>query len=270
MNKYKMIATDLDGTLLGTNLKISEENRQAMSELTDRGVIMVPATGRTLCEIEDILNLPEVRYVIYSNGAAVYDKKTEESILFGIDGETLRFVFDTVLKFDIFMIIHKNGKTYADKKKMSNPGHYNLHETVVKLVNDNCILEEDFEKHYQGGTIESLVVFFANEEDIDICNSILLSNPDVQTVTAWASNMEILSKDAGKGCALKALAGKLDIVIEDVISVGDGDNDRQMISVAGLGLATENGRNELKEVADKVICSNDEHVMKYIKDNYFE
>ncbi len=269
MSKYKLIATDLDGTLLGANLKLSAENRQAMRYLTERGVIIVPATGRTLCEIEDIFNLPEVRYVIYSNGAAILDKKTGERILFGIDGERLRFVFDTVLKFDTFMIIHKDGKTYADKKKMSKTCHYNLNETVVRLVTENCVLEDNFEKHFQGGIVESLVVFFANKEDIDACTHILSSNPDVQAVTAWASNLEILSKEAGKGSALKVLASKLNIEIKDVISIGDGDNDRQMITVAGLGLATENGCEELKAVADKVICSNDESVMKYVMEHYF-
>lgn len=269
MNNYKMIACDLDGTLLGSNLELSIENRQAIKELTELGVMIVPTTGRTLCEIENIFNLPEIRYVIYSNGAAVLDKETGEKFSWGLDGENLRFVFDTVSEFDTFMIIHKNGQTYADKEKALRPEHYRLSETVVELVRENCVLEDDFEKHILEGAVESLVVFFVNDSDMETCSNILSSNPHVQTVKSCNSNLEILSGSAGKGSSLKFLAEKLNIEIEDVISIGDGDNDRQMITMAGLGLAAENGCQELKEVCDKVICSNDEHIMRYVKEHYF-
>ena len=82
-------------------------------------------------------------------------------------------------------------------------------------------------------------------------------------------NLEIFFKDAGKGSALKILAQKLNMELDDVISIGDSDNDRQMTVMSGLGLVTENGCDSLKEVADKVICSNDEHVMRYVKNHYF-
>ena len=111
--------------------------------------------------------------------------------------------------------------------------------------------------------------FLADKEDISACNGILCGHSDVQTVTAWKSNIEIFSKDAWKGSALKKLDEKLNVELDDVISIGDGDNDRQMISISGLGLAVKNGCDTLKEIADKVICNNDGHVMQYVKEHYF-
>ena len=81
--------------------------------------------------------------------------------------------------------------------------------------------------------------------------------------------MEIFCKDAGKGSALKILAENLGIEMEDVISIGDSDNDKQMTLMAGLGLACENACDSLKKVADKIICTNDEHVIRYVQENYF-
>ena len=139
MNNYKLIACDLDGTIIGSDLKLSPQNRQAIMELADRGVLIVPATGRTICEMQDVFNLPDVRYVIYSNGAAIYDKVTGENILFGLDAEASDFIFDALNKYDTFSIIHKDGKTYADREKAQRPDDYNVNPTVKSLVKNHCI-----------------------------------------------------------------------------------------------------------------------------------
>ena len=269
MNDYRLIACDLDGTLMGTDLRLSEENLQAMKELTRQGVLIVPATGRTICEMREIFDLPEIRYVIYSNGAAIFDKKTGKSIILGLEGDTLGFVFDTVLKYDTFVVIHKDGKTYADKKKASELQKYHVSVNVEYLVNEYCTLVDDFEEQLPSRDVESVVVCFSNGEDVDACRKILSSNPDLHTAEAWEYNLEIFFKDAGKGSALEILAHKLNLGLENIISIGDSDNDRQMTSMSGLGLVTENGCDSLKEIADKVICSNDEHVMRYVKNHYF-
>ena len=123
---------------------------------------------------------------------------------------------------------------------------------------------KDFSKHYKDGKVESIVAFFGKEEDVETCSIKLSENPGVQTVKAWASNLEILSSESGKGSALKILADRLGVEMKDIIAIGDGDNDRQMIEMSGLGFAVKNGSEELKEMADMVICSNDEHIMKYV------
>ncbi len=269
MNRYKLIACDLDGTLLGADLTLSKENYQAIKVLTERGVVVVPTTGRTLCEMEDVFGLPEIRYAIYSNGATIHDKKTGEKVVLGLGGKLLRFVFDTLLRYDTFMIVHVNGQAYADKKKAERLSDYPVSINVEDIVKNNCILIEDFEKKLPDSAVECVVVFFANAADVAACQAVLSSNPDVKAATTWPHNLEIFLKDAGKGNALKILAEKLNIPMQDVVAVGDSDNDAPMISIAGLGLATENACETLKSIADAVICNNDAHVMKYVKEHYF-
>lgn len=76
-------------------------------------------------------------------------------------------------------------------------------------------------------------------------------------------------QNAGKDNALKRLAEKLNLDMKNVITIGDSDNDRQMTILSGLGLAVENACDLLKEAADKIICSNNESVVRYVIDHYF-
>ena len=267
---YKLIACDLDGTLIGSDLTLSEENKHAIKELTEQGIIVVPTTGRTIVEMREVFDLPEIRYVIYSNGAAVFDKETQEETFFGIDEELTHFLLTTLFKYDTYVVIHKNGKTYGDRKKLERPGDYHVSFNVEELIRDFCIWDENFESNaLSGGGIECAAVFFANREEMEECRRILESNPRLHTVVGWDYNLEIFNKNAGKGSALEVLTKKLGLEMKQVISIGDSDNDTQMTKMSGLGLATGNACETLKEVADEVICTNDEHVMKFVKDKYF-
>ena len=82
-------------------------------------------------------------------------------------------------------------------------------------------------------------------------------------------NIECLDITSGKGVALLKLAEKLGFDKSQTMAVGDSKNDENSITLAGLGLAMKNASDELKRVADKVICSNNEHVVKYLLENYF-
>ena len=79
--KYKVICSDLDGTLLDSESRLSPENASAISELAKRGIIFVPTTGRTMLELpEEIRTHKDVRYFIYSNGAGIYDVQKKKDV----------------------------------------------------------------------------------------------------------------------------------------------------------------------------------------------
>ena len=90
-------------------------------------------------------------------------------------------------------------------------------------------------------------------------------------VSSFAHNIEIISERAGKGKALHRLARLTGIDPSETIAVGDSSNDSEVIRAAGLGIAMKNAWDELKEIADEVAdCTNDEHVAKYILENYIK
>lgn len=270
MSNYKLVACDLDGTLLDSDMKLSEENIKAMKELTAKGIIVVPATGRTICEMRDVFDLPEIRYVVYSNGAAIYDKQTGENTFLGIDDGDLQFVYHTLEKFDTLTIIHKDGKTYVDKEKGQRMQGYHVSPSIEHVVNCFCAFDENIKDTFLGGGIECMSTFFVSNEDKHRCFEILRTNPKLCAVEGWNYNLEIFGKNAGKGNALKVLVEKLNMTMENIITIGDSDNDRQMTQMSGKGLVAANACDSLKQVADKVICTNDEHVLKYVKEHYFD
>ena len=82
MANYKLIASDLDGTLFNSKVEVSPQNQKAIKTLHENGVFFAPSSGRTLCEIpEELVNNPYIRFVIYSNGSSIYDKETGETLL---------------------------------------------------------------------------------------------------------------------------------------------------------------------------------------------
>ncbi len=267
MNDYKLIASDLDGTLLDSSTNLSEENRRAIKELTDMGVVIVPTTGRVISEMRQVYDLPEIRYVIYSTGAAIYDKQTQETTLFGLDAELTNFIFDALDKYDALTIVHRDGNAYVERSKALRACDYSLHKHVQSIVENFCIQIENLRETFADGNIEGFASFFADERERDEYRNIISSNSELYCTVAWERNLEVFHKSAGKGRAIRHLADKLGVEMKNVISIGDSGNDVDMTLMSGLGLATANATDVLKKVADKVICTNDEHIMRYVKEH---
>ena len=117
MEKYRLIASDLDGTLLDGGSRVGEKNLRAIRELTERGVIFVPSTGRALSEIpSELLSLDCIRYIIYANGASVIDRVTGERIEACIDRERLNSVFAVLSHYDTHIAVRYKGETFVARR----------------------------------------------------------------------------------------------------------------------------------------------------------
>ena len=125
--KYKIVASDLDGTLLNKEQTVSEENLRAIAQMNSLGVEFVPTTGRGMNEIDlSLINSPDIRYIITSNGAVVYDKNIGKTILTRyISKDTVRLTLETLRPYNVFIVVHEGGKTYYDKHKY-NPEFLSL------------------------------------------------------------------------------------------------------------------------------------------------
>jgi len=267
--KYKMVTCDLDGTLLSGNLTLSEENKRAIEEFKKIGVPFVPCTGRTRGEFPEVANNPDIRYLIYSNGAAIFDKETKEYILNGFSDETKKRIFEVIPPYNAFPLVHADSRAVIDGKL--NPKDYPLNATVSEIVEKYTTPLDDFEKEIlEFPNMECVSIFFKNEEDCKACREELLKDESLMVAEGWHCNIEVFSKNAGKASAVKILADKLGIEIKDVISIGDSDNDLNAIKLAGLGISVSNGTDELKAAADEIGCSNDEHIAEYVLNKYFK
>ena len=271
--KYKIVASDLDGTLLNKEQTVSAENLCAISQMKRLGIEFVPTTGRGMNEVDlSLINSPDIRYIITSNGAAVFDTKLGKNILTRyIPRDIVRLVLEAIRPYNVFVVVHEGGKTYFDKSKYT-PEFLNIcgvGEYYGYIIGKYAEAVENFESFLlSSGEVELICLFFELDEGnrsskqiFEDCGKLCVASPN-------KNYLEVYSYDAGKGKVLTAFAEKLGVDIEDVIAVGDSDNDFTMIEQAGLGLAVANACDALKEIADQTICDNSEHIAKYVLENF--
>ena len=272
MWQYKIIASDLDGTLLKDDMTVSRENWEAVRRMTEAGVLFVPASGRAVLEMpRAIVESPYVRYLIHSDGSAVYDKETGRSIRLAMTPEQSRRMMAVLSEYKVDISVRHHGHCYVDPKKHTREYHYahRMSDYWVDFVMEYFEPLEDFDRatDFEDG-IDMVCVFFQSAEEREECRRRFLEMGGYGISGSDPANLEIYDERAGKGSALLALAEELGIDRSETLSVGDSPNDLDMIRKAGIGLAVSNACDALKADATTVICSNEEHAMEYIEKNY--
>ena len=270
---YKIVASDLDGTLLNSNSELSAENAEAIRLLTERGVVFVPATGRSYAEIPTPLKeSPYIRYYIHSGGAVIYDKMTNTRTLFCLSGEKSRAIFEAIFRQDCHVTVRMNGNIYSDKSLSDDRAldYYNVwgvHRDI--LFAQNGFVDNFRDAVMNAESVEQISLFFHDDNDRQPIIDEVGKLGGVNFAKACPFNLEITSSTADKGNSLLVLAKSLGVQREATIGLGDSENDRSMVEAAGLGLAASNSMPSVLAIADGVMCSNDEHVAKYVLEKYF-
>ena len=272
MHHFKIITSDLDGTLLNSRSEISSENLSAIHELSKRGIHFVPSTGRTFSELPaEIINDSAIRYIIHSNGAVVLDRQTNQRSLTCIPNETTKQILDVLNSYETHITVRQDGNCFVDAALTDEASYdyYNVcepHRVVVRKYAKH--LDEFAVFAYRAENVEVISAFFHDGSKIAACRKQIEELGDLRVVAVDKYNLEIMNIHAGKGNALRALADMAGVDIANTISIGDSDNDESMILAAGFGLAVSNAWESLKAVADAVICSNEEHVLAYVLTHY--
>ena len=254
--EIRLIAADMDGTLLDDEKGIPEENLRVFRECAARGIEIVPATGRTMRGLPDELrNLPGVHYAILTNGAQVVDLAKNEIIdscrIPVALAEKIMMMARTSpdeIMYDVYVggIGYTMPEFYNDVYKyVSSEGLAELVRRTRDTVPDNIAYLKE-----RGQDAEKINMFFR-----DMALSKLLG---IRVSSSIPNNLEINAEGADKGGALLRLAARLGIARESTMGFGDGENDLSMIRMAGIGVAMENGHESVKEAADYITKTNNE------------
>lgn len=253
----KLVAIDIDGTLLNSQQEITSEVFSAIQDAKKAGIKIVIATGRPISGVRailDQLNLTEPGdYVITFNGGLVQDAATGEDI-----------VKDT-LTYDDYLDIELAARRlhlpmHASTKKgiytaNRNIGKYTVYESVLV---SSPIFYRTPEEMKQEEIIKAMMV--DEPEILDAAIPLLpTSLTEKYTVTKSAPfYLEITPKTVNKGQAIIHLAEKLGLTMDQTMAIGDQENDRSMLEVVGAPVVMENGNSELKKIAKYITKSNDE------------
>lgn len=262
MAKIKLVASDLDGTLLTSQKELTRRLKRTLEQLDALGIPFVPATGRSLHALPDCIErLPSLRYIIASNGAVVYDR-LERRTLFSnlLSPDAVEIVLDTVSGQDVILEIICDGQGYIERHIYENIREYPLTESHIRYLRKTRIPVEDIEGFARAHC--------SGIEDINliICDAALrqrlwdeLKAKNFAAVTSHSDhNIEITSPDATKANALRHLCGQLGIDAENVLAMGDGDNDIDMLYWAGASVAVANAAENVKAAANILTESCDE------------
>ncbi|MBQ7084256.1 MAG: Cof-type HAD-IIB family hydrolase [Anaerotignum sp.] len=254
MKHIKLVASDLDGTLLNKNKEITPRLFDALKKLDELGIYFVPSTGRPFGTVpKAIKELPFLKYVITSNGAAIYDAAEQKNI---IENFLTPEAVDAVIKFakelPVITEYFIEGKAYIAKDIYDDLAPFNLTESHVTYIKNSRTPVEDFwnEMKRNNTVLENINLVFADmelrKETWDRLKALGLAS----VTAATTKNIEITSLFATKAKALEKLCEVLGFTRENVLAMGDGDNDMPMIEFAGIGVAMANGENHIKEAAD--------------------
>lgn len=260
--KYRLIAFDLDGTLLDGEKHIPAENMAALKAAAERGMYIVPATGRIYAGLlQELIDLPFLRWCITVNGAYVYDALEDKAVhREEISGELALRVIDYMDEKGLIYDCYKDNWGYMDRR---------FYERAVEFMPDKGILDllvrlrtpvESLRAYIKetGGGVQKLQMYFTDMEERARQLRLLPGLfPELVVTSSVRNNIELNSAAANKGAALEALCRRLGVAMEETVAFGDGSNDITMLRAAGLGVAMGNASPEVKAAADLVTDDNE-------------
>lgn len=269
----KLIAADLDGTLLDANRGVSEETKRVITQVTAMGITVVLATGRTYAGVRGIydvlgLNSP----VITNNGGLIYDP-VKETVLGGnpLPGVILRNLLEWLDQRGLYNQFYTLDTIYTRhlgflsqewaKKNASLPERQRIH---IQLLGDGPLPEAlEREPFYK------LLVMDKDPEVIAEVRRYIDTIPELETTISIENGLDILCAGISKGYGLSRLAELLGILPEEIMAFGDQENDIEMLQYAGIGVAMENAPDHVKIHADRIAPLHHEDGLAQFLETFF-
>lgn len=244
---YKMIFSDMDGTLLKSVSEISEKNIEMIQKAVDKGTEFIICTGRGVYGVERFLKQLQLTgrkgYVICQNGAAVYNLENMELILrHNFSAADLRPVVECARRKGIEVYLYDDRTFLAEAETERTRKYCQVMGADMRILPDGLSYDGYFTKCLLSASYEKLQELRQEVEPLvkDKLN-MFYSSPNY---------LEFVKKGVNKGRALEETAEKAGVPLTEVIAIGDSDNDLPMIQAAGLGVAVANAAEHIKKAAD--------------------
>lgn len=276
---YKLIAIDLDGTLLNSYGEISNKNREAIKYAIQNDTKVVIASGRDTDSVKKIsLDLGINEFLIAGNGANIFNIKENENIYENfLDKEKALKIIEICKNNSIFFNVYTDNGIITESinfnvKVFNSENNY---KPIEKQTNIEIV--QDIYEYIKINEFKILKVIICDENNI-IFNRIVeklnkISNIDVLDVEHMSKKVikdgtkevkveyfytEVTNKNANKWEAIKFLIDELNINDNEIICIGDNENDRKMIENAGMGVTMAESALAIKNVGNYITASNNE------------
>ncbi|HAS6252769.1 TPA: Cof-type HAD-IIB family hydrolase [Vibrio vulnificus] len=261
----KIVASDLDGTLLAPNHQLSEFSKQTLKALHEQGYTFIFATGRHHVDVAGIraqVGIPA--YMITSNGARVHDQHDQLMYSKNVPAELVQPVIDIVKQDpEIFVHLYQNEDWRLNRED----------EVMRKFHEETGFTYKVYD--IDNATTDGIAKIFFTHPEQDHEHLVGFENQlreafgdqlNIAFSTPWC--LEVMAAEVSKGDALKAVAESLGLTLENCVAFGDGMNDVEMLSMAGKGLVMETSHEKVKKALpdNEIIGSNaDDAVAHYLQ-----
>lgn len=265
----KLVVSDMDGTLLGKDSKISPANEEAIVRIQELGVPFVLCTGRIYSAVApyaDYLKLTGP--VIGCNGAIIKNHGTGETLfLNAMQEEVVCQVIDIFRKYDHYFHFYDEDTVYAEKSGPLFDYIVSMSEKLgdkrikTKMVEDTKVVVRTMTKVLKMG-------FNLIDETSEQIADEIRKVAGLTVVQSAPKLLDVMNENVSKGEALKALAAIYNISTEEILAMGDNDNDIEMLQVAGVGVAMGNAGDKVKAIADDVAVHHEEDGVAWTLEKY--
>ena len=266
----RLVFIDMDDTFLSPDKTIPADNLAVLDEAYERGVEIVPCTGRTFMGIpRELVEHPSVRYAVCCNGSLAYDAKTGETLHeVDIEKDVVRGLYDELKNLNITFDVCSGGVVYTAADRWHLMDELGFAPKGLAQV-------KGMRKRFDGtvdqaieavGEICRVNVFFLTEKDAHIVWAAVDARPELTRASSLPCNVEITRAGTNKGSGVRWICEYLGVDPADAIAFGDSMNDLSMLEAVGDGVAMANALDACKAVANHIAppCS-ESGVAQYLR-----
>ena len=264
--EIKAVALDLDGTLLDSNKKISQENRKILKLLESKGVKIIIVTGRTYISAKPYAEMLDMNsFVIAYNGAKVVNYRNDEVVLeLPLEERYARRIIELAQDRDFHINLYQDNCWFVEELDRDETRHYSKMTGLTPV-------SKDFKSFEDYNMTKITIQDMANSQEFNEFCKYIENSFKGEVYTAKSQNFlfEVLNKNVNKGLILERVLKSYGISLDECVAFGDARNDLEMLKMVKYGVAMGNSDLGLKEQVNYVTDTNDnDGVAKFLK-KYF-
>lgn len=255
--KYKLIAIDMDGTLLDSKNNVSARTKEAIIKAKEKGVHVVLSTGRILKSAVHYSKQLELKNpIIASNGGIMIDENSNVLYKSPLAKQSIKEIVKLADKENIYCHLYDDSKFYSSRKVQEVLDFYSEGSDTMKIELE-IFNDIDEILSIKDLNIYKLIFIDEDREKLQNFREKISKLQDINISSSWLNNVEAMGFNVSKGKAITKLCETLGIEAQEVMAIGDSENDLSMLKIAGLSVAMGNGSDKIKDQVDYITDTND-------------
>ncbi len=267
---YKLLSIDLDGTLLNSAKRISDENKEAVKAAIGRGIKVVVCSGRVFKGAGVYARELGIKGPLISCNGAVIKNIENDEIYYSnlLSKEDCCNIIDFCHKENVYFHAYIDNDVYTEYSDCPSASYWRSNSALPQEDRVKVCLTDDLKKVVNESIVLVTKIVIISK-DFGILKKVrdqIGVIPGVDVMSSNYDNLEVVNKGVNKGAALKYVAEKLNIKRDEIIAIGDNENDYAMLKYAGYSVAMGNAQDSIKQIAHHITSTNNENgVAKAIK-----